>query len=164
VYKLLSSPVNAICRTGNPIEAFDLLYRVDSPDQLLNSVIGINAKGVVKKEIKRVLGEFGQDKIKNTVVIKDFLLLHLESDLKITGRIATEIRSNSPEYTVIVVNTARHTLSGRGELSLLLVDLLRPKGYKIGGHPGFIGATLDTSITFDKICEDIREGLRSWGL
>jgi len=152
VYQMLSSPVNAMCRLGNAVDAIKIIKRAKHPDDILENPVMKNDVLTIRKEEQRILTEYNILKtVKNVVSI-----MEIESNAWISSRIASKIQANNPRKTIVVVNPRKSEISIRGTLASYLGEKLRQAGFLCGGHPGFWGGSIEETQTVRDLVETIR--------
>ena len=162
IYKLLSSPINAVCRTGRALEAFKILRICRTPDQVLSHPIFKESQDLLNKEIDSIFNQFGRDKRvrKNTIILGNrFIVIPFESDYFIASRIASEVANVEKNYTIIAINERKKEISIRGDHASTVRDLMVGKGWSIGGHMGYMGGILNRSA--QEFINDLRSAIYS---
>jgi len=151
IISTLSSPVNALCRTGKPMKALEMVYNAQTPFDIY-SKSAIEAKKAVRMEVEDVFKGFGSY-FPQPVRIKDrFTICEYESDYRIGGLVAIKL-NEADKSTVIALNRRNGTMSIRGILASYAVEILTENGMKAGGHAGFAGGR----VTEDQDIEDLVE-------
>jgi len=150
LYTLLSSPINATCRVGNPYTAYKILKTCKTPDDVISHPTFKEDQEILNQEYDRIIGEFGRDKKarRNTIEISQFLIIPFESQFKIASRIASSLQPNVKK-TVIAINYKTGEISVRGDLAYLLLDKMIPLGWNLGGHAGYVGGDLSNKTVND---------------
>jgi len=156
VYQMLSSPVNAMCRLGNAIEAIKIIKRAKNPDDILQNAAMKNDKDTVRKEEDRILSEYNILKTIGNLVS----IMEIESNARMASRIAGKLQASNPRRTYVVVNTKRREISIRGQLATFIGRGLKESGFHCGGHPGYMGGHLDEKQTIEELVETIRSVLK----
>ncbi len=159
LYKLLSSPVNATCRTGKAVQAAKILKVCKRPDDVLSHPMFKSDQEILNKEIDSVINQFGRDKKvrRSAIIIGDrFLVVPFESKYFVASRVAQSIQSDNQNYTVIALNEEKEEISIRGTHAAMVQNLMIPRGWSIGGHSGYMGGNL--ARTSDEFIRDLREG------
>lgn len=152
LYKLLSSPINAMCRLGNAGEAVRQVVRTRSPKDILENKAMNSDKETIEKERKRILIEY------SPIDINHFLaIMVIESNAWMVGRIASDLKNADDSKTYIVVNSKKEEISIRGDLAGYIGRKLNASGFKCGGHEGYYGGVLSK----EQSVEDLLKTLRS---
>jgi len=149
VYLLLSSYINAPCRIGQPMMAFNKLLNAKSPFDILMDRDLQGAKELLRKESDRVLKEYPAITIRHVV----FWVVESEYNL---GYLASKL-SSSKGKTVLIYNRKTRQMSIRGALSSYLAQKLNERGVKCGGHAGFIGGRLNENQDEYTLLKILRE-------
>lgn len=157
LYTLLASPVNATCRTGRGLQAVQVLLNCRSPEEVLEHPIFIEDQFLLEQEVERVFDEFGKERKarRKTIIIGPYLIISFSSKFFIASRIASEI-SRIEDLTVIALNEERGEISIRGVHGLKVKETLTKMGWKIGGHPGYLGGELG-GRTPEEFIRDLRK-------
>uniref|UniRef100_A0A6H1ZW34 Putative DHH family protein n=1 Tax=viral metagenome TaxID=1070528 RepID=A0A6H1ZW34_9ZZZZ len=147
LYTMLSSPINAISKTGNTYEAYVILKKSDNPLDIIYHPMALAATKRIKDAMNRISRPREiSDKLR-IINFKRlpvaFCVVNLEES--ITSNIAYKLRAVHRHKTVIIVNSK--TLSGsiRGDLAKYIANKLVAAGFDAGGHPAYCGITLKDS-------------------
>lgn len=150
-YQLLSSPINAVCRVGNPLNAFQALYDAKTWDDLLTNPVLIDAQELSAKEVNRVISE-ASERGNRPREIGPFTIWVYASDFRIGGILAIKLHElTSPNQTVVAINETTRSGSVRGDLASLVVDEANRNGFQAGGHHGFSGITIPSNKTIREL-------------
>ena len=150
-YKLLSSGINSLMRVGNYEYALNLLYHAKRPDDLIFNEEAEKARNTIANECYKIAKNSKFVKLGNNIVYLEF-----ESNLDVTGRIASEWQDKLG-YTVVAYNITKGKLSIRGDLALWVAGKLRAAGVNVGGHPGYVGGELEPGVSLiDKLRSVLR--------
>ena len=158
MYKLLSSPINALLRMSEDTKALNLLAMSTTPRHIFNNVDARKAKNEVKSEFNRILGLYNQDKLNINCEIFDFsklMIVTYQSDIRMAGYIATQLNSQTGK-TILCIDKKTGKGSLRGDLAVYWGDKLKHFEYlTVGGHPGYMGlsVTKDVNSFIDDILE-----------
>jgi len=152
VWFLLSSPLNAACRTGKSQLALERLAIAKSPLDLVFDQKLQEEKTRFTKELDRVRSESRAIQIGNCV-----LVWMVSSPYKVEGILATELWEEK-KITSIVINEQRRSGSIRGVLADYLKTRLVTK-WNIGGHAGFAGLDLE-GIDMEEVVKALIKDLR----
>lgn len=134
IWMMVSSPVNALCKTGQEQVAYQVLKNVDTPIELINNPVVGEAKSMIKNEMQRVI----RDGVFYT--LKEVIVGFISSNYPLEKELATKLEA-SEKMTAMVVNTNTKNLSSRGVLSNLLREELALV-VDMNGHPGYMGGKL----------------------
>lgn len=146
IYKLLSSVINAYCRTHLYDKALKLIAEAKKPLDILEDEEGKKLHEKVSDEFEKILKSGKIFELGNLVII---LFI---SDLRMSGYVASAL-SNDLNKTVIALNERTKSLSLRGDLSLYLRRKLEGKDYiSLDGHAGAMGGKCIDSA---KLLEDL---------
>jgi len=140
IYKLLSAPVNAMCRIGSPLEAFNILFRVKTPYDILRNKAMISDNEILNSDENEIWSKEG---IKAIEINRDIAVVEIESNYRQAGRIAAKLRSMNNNITWIVVNKKNKHISIRGELAKYVANKLKQNNITAGGHASYCAGTLD---------------------
>lgn len=156
LYKLLSSPINALCKIHREKDAYLLLASSSDPYSLYHSELGIKAKEIISDEAKRIMNEMELEEYDN-LVIASFV-----SDYRMTGHIASILQNGYySNKTVMAINKKDGSLSLRGDLALYYKQLLSNLEYiELGGHAGAMGGKIRKHI--DIFREDLDKLFRKF--
>ena len=160
VYKLIASPVNAMCRMNNNIEAFKLVVRARSPDSIIDNPAAVNDQLQVAKEESNIMRQFGTERKRRTKTMGDFMFLTINSEINVVGRIATKLMMQNQNNTIIVMNENGYEGSIRGDRTTWLIDKLNSLGYSAGGHAKYGGLKLLPNQTLEDFELDLRRVIR----
>ena len=150
-YKLISSGINSLMRVGNYEYALNLLYHAKRPDDLIFNEEAEKARNTIANECYKIAKNSKFVKLGNNIVYLEF-----ESNLDVTGRIASEWQDKLG-YTVVAYNITKGKLSIRGDLAMWVGQKLRAAGVNVGGHPGFMGGELEPGVSLiDKLRSVLR--------
>jgi hypothetical protein len=156
-YQLLSAPVNAVCRVGNPLSAFRALYDAKTWDDILTNPVLIEAQELTTKEVNRIISE-ASERGNWPREIGPFTVWVYASKYAIGGILAIKLHeTTNPNQTVIAINEVSRSGSVRGDLASLVVSELNENGFQAGGHHGFSGVT----IPRDKTVRELEDVLRN---
>jgi len=157
LYSLLSSPINATCRIGSPNTAFKVLNTCRTPDDVVSHPLFRDDQDKVTREVDNVINQFGKDKKlrKSTYTIGNFFVMIFNSDYRIASRLASSISSSVRTKTIISINETTGGISVRGDLAYWLVQKMNPLGWKMGGHAGYCGGSLEGK-TGENFLRDLR--------
>lgn len=155
VYKQLSSPVNAMCRMGNPLTAYKIVQRCKTPFDLINNSALKNDKESIKDEINSIAKEGLQEiNIRHYASVVTF-----ESNKKVASRICSSLGNMNNNKTWIVINTKGKRMSIRGDLASYIGSKLKEHNISCGGHAGFWGGELTEEQSSQDIIDILREEL-----
>lgn len=138
LYRQLSSPVNAMCRMGNPETAYEIICRAKTPFDILNNIAMMNDQKALNVEIKNLFKEGVMEyNVRHycTVVI-------INSDKRIGSRVCSALGGMNSAKTWIVINEGTKKFSIRGDLADYIGAKLQDGGFTCGGHHGFYGGRL----------------------
>jgi len=142
LYKLLSSLVNSACRINKAEVAFTELLNAKSPMQLFNSEILNKCKEDVKRAYNKIISE--------AIMMQqgDILLVEYYDDYRMEGYVASSVYTSGTVDALCVIahNLQSGAFSIRGDLTNLVMELLREQGIETGGHAGFAGGNHDKSM------------------
>jgi len=155
IYKLLSSCVNSMCRLGNAVDAVKIVMRARTPEEIVSNPAMINDINTIRTEESRIFKELVIKEISSSVVYVEF-----KSPYWMVGRIASRLMYNNSNCTFVVVNKEKNTLSIRGDLASWIGTKLAGENFKVGGHPGYYGGTLDTNHSVDDLLDSLRRMVR----
>jgi len=156
IYKQLSSPVNAMCRNGDPETAYEIIKRAKSPIDIVNNPAMKNDQETIENEIKEVFKERPiEENVRDTVGI-----VVINSKKRIGSRICTLLSGMDSNKTWIVANDTNKKFSIRGDLADYVGSKLLKEGFSCGGHSGFWGGELKTEQTGKDIVKTLREVLK----
>jgi len=144
IYSLITSPINSLCRIGEPIEAFKAVRNASSPYDLLDSEYLKDAVSLVQKEEQRIFNNKPSLTVKNNIAYTV-----IESKYYIASRIASLLSRSFPNLTLIVINRTNKEISIRGVYTSYICNKLVESGFKAGCHPGFGGCTLGEDQTIE---------------
>lgn len=148
-YKLLSSPVNALCRVEKEKDAFKLVLNAKTPEEILSDEEAKNAKNIINIEVQNALN--------NSVGYKyrDLHVVIFNSDFSIGSQIAQKL-SNDTDDVILAINKYNGELSMRGDLAMFFKDIISKnlEYVEMGGHPGYIGGKIKN---IDKLISDLDE-------
>lgn len=148
VWLMLSSCINAFCRTNWPQKAFDLLKEAETPSEILQNPLVKELKGKIYAETTRIFKE------NKPLDLGKALFWKVTSPYNLNGILAIrlyEIRKK----TAIVLNTGNNSISIRGVLAHYLSGKL--KGLiDSGGHYGFVGGHLKPDVSIEQLKEAVR--------
>lgn len=160
VYRMLSSPINAICRVGSPYEGYAIIKDAKTPWDILENPSLRSAQAQVKAEVNKVIK--GKDLILKRY--KGVYFFKYSSAYSLEGRIGTQLNASTfGQPTFIVVNVRLKKFSIRGDLALVISSFLNAKGIKAGGHAGYAGGSLTAKQTSNDMWSAIQTGLRTIG-
>jgi len=140
VINTLASPVNSLCRIGEPREALELLFNAENPWDL-NTPRTAETRKAVQNDIDSVFKLMGSAFPRPININGLFTICEFESDYKIGGLIAMKINEGD-KSTVIAINKRTGVFSIRGVFAAYAVDILTKNGIKAGGHAAFAGGSL----------------------
>jgi len=136
-YKMLSSPINRLLKTGNSDGALRLITEAKSPIDILEDKEAGVAKTTLKKERDIILRDCDVKKFNNLNLVLFY------SKYRMQGEVASIIEGID-NITTLAINVESGRGSLRGELALYWKEKLKGLEYlNIDGHPGFMGASLD---------------------
>lgn len=135
IYNLLSSGINALCRLGRPMDALELMSKIETPNELLTNEILENARKTVKAAHSKVISEFYPR------TLGKFIYWEYYSEVRLSGWLASEM-FDTTGITTVAVNLRDGTMSIRGTLASPLAEILRKVGIEADGHPGFCGGKI----------------------
>ena len=148
IWLMISSGINALCKTRQEDLAFSILDNASSPMELLRNSAASEAKEILKEAVNTWLRDG------NYLTIGEILIGEIDSEYGIEKDIATRL-SEQTHFTTLIINHRTKGVSIRGILSTLLYQMFKDNTIlEIGGHPGFMGATLKGEI------KDIIERIR----
>jgi len=151
--KLLSSPINALCRVGKEDYAFQLLKIAKNPFQLIDNQEAKEAKRQVSDEFARII------KSMKYIILDKLVIVTFSSNMRMAGYIATRVGQDKwSDKTVMAINTETGKLSMRGDLTLYYTGLLNENipYIEISGHPGFSGGKVELE-NLDNLIQDLIE-------
>lgn len=155
IYKHLSSPINAMCRNGDPETAYEIICRAKGPMDILTNPALLNDKTAIDNEIKNVIKEGIQEQnITNYVSV-----VIISSKKRIGSRICSALGGVDYNRTWIVANDGNKRFSIRGDLADYLGTKLHAKGISCGGHAGYWGGELQAEQEGEDIIKALREAL-----
>jgi len=131
IFRLLSSPINAACRTNEPKLAFEILLTAETPFDIIYNDVLQERQELVKKEVSKQIADA------EIIDYGAILLVKISSKYRITSLVASKI-AGSTYKTVVTLNKETKKVSIRGVLSELLREKLAH--HNIGGHLGFMAA------------------------
>lgn len=148
LFYYLSSRINSACRVGKPEIAFNILYKANTPFDIIHNEQLKEYKQLVDKEV--------DIQTKNALIeeYSKFIIVYISSKYNITGLVASKISSNTYK-TIIVANTITGKVSMRGILTEYLVNHFKREGIKAGGHLGFAGASFTDLNSFRSFLRSI---------
>ena len=121
LYRQLSSPVNAMCRMGNPETAYEIICRAKTPFDILNNIAMMNDQKALNVEIRSLFKEgIMEYNVRHycTVVI-------INSDKRIGSRVCSALSGMNSGKTWIVINEGTKKFSMRGDLAdYIVVDIM----------------------------------------
>lgn len=149
VWFKLSSPVNVLCKTRHGDMAYNILSEARGPlDAIMNPLVS-EAKELFNAEKNKWMREGCYLKIGEVIIGL------VDSNCIIERDIARQIEQEK-HSTALIINERSKNGSVRGVLSTWLEQLFADKTLlDIGGHPGFMGATLTGNL--DEIIQRIRK-------
>jgi single-stranded DNA-specific DHH superfamily exonuclease len=150
LYFMLSSPVNALARIGEPEMAFEKFLKMKDPIDVLRDNTFKIAQTRLRQEVARIYSE-DRGHIFNFGPI---MYWEINSDLSMAGELASR-EYETKHITCVVLNAQRKRGSVRGVLCKYIRDNL-PK-YNINGHDVAMGL----SLRADQDVNDFRKDLRS---
>lgn len=153
IYMMISSPINALCRIGNPLLAFKLVMSAKDPLDILDNPSALDAKEVIRKEEDRIF----KDEKSFYMVGSNVIVYSFNSKFSMTGLIASKLGGNNRDKTIIVVNEAGKSMSIRGHLADYIGRQLRARGWATGGHAGYFGGSLQKKQTVRDLIYALRE-------
>ncbi len=158
LYSLLSSPINATCRTNKPYNAYRILKTCTTPDQVVTHPVFKADQQTLTGEINKLVYQFGKDKKnrRSGIVIGNFIVLPFESEYRIASRFATKIGVALRGKTVICINQTTGAMSIRGDLAYWLLKKMVPLGWTMGGHAGYCGGSLSGDQDVESFLSDLR--------
>jgi len=157
IYRLLSSPVNACCRAGYPLEAYKIVRNAKVPTDIIEHPTFKEMEEEIRNEEKKIWEEFGKiGVVKLSTEIHSFIM---GSKYKMSGRIASKLRNMDNDKTWIVVNNIKGEISIRGELASFVSDKLSNSEFKLGGHRGYVGGKLQNTQTAEDFINALRKVL-----
>ena len=140
LYKLLSSGINALCRIGEPFEAYQILSEAESPFDLLDNDEVIEARNTIRQETNHTLNN-----LRTVEVLPNVMVGEISSPHRIEGIIASKLyQDNQKTYLIHNRNTGAFAL--RGDLASLVEAILKEKGVRVGGHLAFKGGYAEESV------------------
>ena len=148
IWKLLSSGINAFCRTYNHTEAFKQLKEAKTPFDILENKEIAAEKMKVRKAVSRAINSTSPIKLAHTN------LWIVDSNCSVAGELAIRMYESSHK-TTMVLNKRTGTFSVRGVLAYYIKDKLVDT-IEAGGHPGFVGGELKEGKTTDDLLEALR--------
>jgi len=156
VFKLLSSPVNAMCRMGSAVEAYEIVLRAKTPYDILENKAMKSDQDLMNSDENEIWSNKG---LRAMQINRDIAIVEIESKYKQAGRIAAKLRSMNSNITWIIVNPITKHVSIRGELAKYVSNKLSDNGIVSGGHPGYCAATLSEGDNTKKILEILRKNV-----
>lgn len=148
VWFQLSSPINALCKTRHENMAYNILNQADGPLDIVKNPVASEAKQSLNFEKNKWMREGSY------FLIGEVIIGLVDSDYIIERDIARQIEQEK-HSTTLIINERSKNGSVRGVLSTWLEQLFADKTLlDIGGHPGFMGATLTGNL--DEIIQRIR--------
>jgi len=156
LYKHLSSPINAMCRNGDPETAYEIICRAKGPMDIITNPALLNDKTAIENEIKNVIKEGLTEQnigYYTSVVI-------INSKKRIESGICSALGGMDFSRTWIVANDGNKKFSIRGDLADYLGAKLQAKGFSCGGHSGFWGGELSPEQEGEDITKALREALK----
>jgi hypothetical protein len=157
LYMRLSSPVNALCKIGNPYLAYQMLRDAKSPYEVFYDPKATKAKAELRSEETRIT------KTDNPLEIGDIIVWKVNTKYRITGTLGIKMW-NKTRRTTVIINEFTGSGSIRGVLTNLLIDELGDK-YSVGGHAGYAGFVFrdvpkEDTVGIKKKTEEFIEDLR----
>jgi hypothetical protein len=155
IYKQLSSPINATCRIGDPLSAYEILLRAKSPFDILHNPAFINDQNLLNEEIKNIFKE-GLEELN----IRHYLaVVIINSNKKLASRICTSMWSMNSNKTWLVINKGLGDISLRGDQAAYIGTCLQDNGINCGGHYGYFGGELQEGQSEEDILKILRRCL-----
>jgi len=158
VYKLLSSPVNAMCRLGSAVEALNIVLRAKSPLDILTNKAMESDMELIGNDENEVWGKKGLRAIQ---INRDISIVKIDSKYKQASRVASKLRAMNGNITWIIINSQTKHISLRGELAKYVANKLSSYGIKVGGHSGYCGGSLEKDQSTRDVIEILRKTV-SW--
>lgn len=157
-YSLLSSPINATCRTGKPYQAYKVLKTCQTANDVLSHPVFKADQLTLNTEMNKLIFSFGKDKKvrRSGRLIGSFLVLPFDSKYRIASRLATKVSVARKDMTIIAINQETGGMSIRGDLAYWLVNKMVPLGWTMGGHGGYCGGSLKEDQTVEEFLRDLR--------
>ena len=157
VFKLLSSPVNAMCRVGSPYDAYEIVKRAKTPSDIIDNRAMQSDMDLLDSDERQIWSSDGLP----TVQINRYIsIVKISSKFKQAGRIAAKLKNMAQNTTWVVINEPQKQISIRGEFAKLISNRLTEHGFKVGGHAGFCGGSLSESQTADMLIEILRSEIK----
>jgi single-stranded DNA-specific DHH superfamily exonuclease len=154
----LSSPVNAISKTGAPSKALDVVMRSDNPRELVENKIAKLAQKELNMEEYRLFNDKNnQVTVEN---IGNFSIIVYKSKYNLAGRLGANLTSVNRFTTYIVINEDTAEASIRGIMAKYVANKLTENGIQAGGHAGFAGISLSEVQTADDLVYTLRKILK----
>jgi len=148
IWYLLSSNINYACRVGKPGVAYNSLKAAKYPTDIIRDSALNAARETINIELRDIEQRFtGLD-------LGRILLYPIESEYVVESLLAAKLSSREKKL-IIVINTRTGNGSIRGVLSNWLVSKLTPKGYELGGHPGYAGINIGKK-SLEEFMNDLR--------
>ena len=152
LYLMLSSPINALCRIGNPLMAFKLAMSAKDPLDIIENPSAQDAKEVIRKEEDRIFKDDNSFYMLGSSVV----LYKFNSKFGMTGLVASKLSGENRDKTIVVVNESTKSLSIRGHLADYLRRALVANGFTVGGHAGYMGGELGKNQTIRDLIYALR--------
>lgn len=141
IYKLLSSPINALLRKGDFDNALKLITEAQSPNDIIYNPEAIKAKEAVRSEFEGIVRNCESYDYQHLNIIIYY------SKWRMSGYVASALQSSLDNKTVIAINRRDGHGSMRGDLTLYWADKFKHLGYvKTMGHPGFFGFQIKKNV------------------
>jgi len=157
LFSKLSSPVNALCRTGDVMGAYSIVRSARSLRDVINNPKAIRAQNEISSEIDRIFNDSS-----NPLVIEKighFAIVRFRSKSWIASRVATMLQSSDRYVTYLVINETNREVSIRGIQAKYLANKLASIGYLCGGHYGFAACTLLPNQDIESFVSRLRKVL-----
>jgi single-stranded DNA-specific DHH superfamily exonuclease len=158
LFSLISSPINALCRTGNVMNAYKLVRDARNIRDIVYSPVANLERDVIAQEESKIFSS--RDPPVMEIIGNVVGILKIKSKYGITSRIASVLSRSSSYLTIVVINVLDNSISIRGILAKYLANKLQALGYHCGGHAGYAGGILLDGQKPEDLVEAIRKILR----
>jgi len=150
----VSSPINALCRSGNIMGAYTLVRRAKNIREIVNNATANNAMNNLTQEENRI---YSDDKERLEMEsIGHFNIVPIRSKYHIAGRIAAGLQRSDNYATFIVINTVVKEVSIRGVMAKYIANKLSSIGYLCGGHAKYCACSLLPSQNIEEFILRLR--------